>query len=95
MITKLPTKRRQEALRTLKGWKKSRGKNAIEKDFIFKDFKSAFSWMTKIALIAEKMDHHPEWFNVYNKVEVTLSTHDSGGVTELDIEMAKEMNKKN
>ena len=95
MITKLPTKRRQEALRILKGWKKSRGKNAIEKDFIFKDFKSAFSWMTKIALIAEKMDHHPEWFNVYNKVEVTLSTHDSGGVTELDIEMAKEMNKKN
>ena len=95
MITKLPTKRRQEALKTLKGWKKSRGKNAIEKDFIFKDFKTAFSWMTKIALIAEKMDHHPEWFNVYNKVEVTLSTHDSGGVTELDIEMAKEMNKKN
>ena len=95
MITKLPTKRRQEALKTLKGWKKSRGKNAIEKDFIFKDFQTAFSWMTKIALIAEKMDHHPEWFNVYNKVEVTLSTHDSGGVTELDIEMAKEMNKKN
>lgn len=95
MITKLPTKRRQEALRTLKGWKKSRGKNAIEKDFIFKDFKSAFSWMTKIALVAEKMNHHPEWFNVYNKVEVTLSTHDAGGVTELDIEMAKEMNKKN
>ena len=95
MITKLPSKRRQETLKTLKGWKKSRGKNAIEKDFIFKDFKTAFSWMTKIALIAEKMDHHPEWFNVYNKVEVTLSTHDSGGVTELDIEMAKEMNKKN
>ncbi|MEE3295104.1 MAG: 4a-hydroxytetrahydrobiopterin dehydratase [Pseudomonadota bacterium] len=95
MATKLPTKRRQEALRTLRGWKKSRGKNAIEKDFIFKDFKSAFSWMTKIALVAEKMNHHPEWFNVYNKVEVTLSTHDAGGVTELDIEMAKEMNKKN
>ena len=93
MITKLPTKRRQEALKTLKGWKKSRGKNAIEKDFIFKDFKTAFSWMTKIALIAEKMDHHPEWFNVYNKVEVKLSTHDSGGITELDITMAKEMNK--
>ncbi|MEE3165340.1 MAG: 4a-hydroxytetrahydrobiopterin dehydratase [Pseudomonadota bacterium] len=95
MATKLPTKRRKEALRTLRGWKKSRGKNAIEKDFIFKDFKSAFSWMTKIALVAEKMNHHPEWFNVYNKVEVTLSTHDAGGVTELDIEMAKEMNKKN
>ena len=95
MTTKLSTKKRQEALKTLRGWKKTKGRNAIEKNFIFKDFKVAFSWMTKIALIAEKMDHHPEWFNVYNKVEVTLSTHDSGGVTELDIEMAKEMNKKN
>ena len=78
------------ALRT---FRYSQGRNAIEKNFIFKDFKVAFSWMTKIALIAEKMDHHPEWFNVYNKVEVKLSTHDSGGITELDITMAKEMNK--
>ncbi|SVA17956.1 uncharacterized protein METZ01_LOCUS70810 [marine metagenome] len=93
MTTKLSTKKRQEALKTLRGWKKTKGRNAIEKNFIFKDFKVAFSWMTKIALIAEKMDHHPEWFNVYNKVEVKLSTHDSGGITELDITMAKEMNK--
>ena len=93
MTTKLSTKKRQEALKTLRGWKKTKGRNAIEKDFIFKDFKVAFSWMTKIALIAEKMDHHPEWFNVYNKVEVKLSTHDSGGITELDVTMAKEMNK--
>jgi|TARA_B100001146_G_scaffold33150_2_gene26519 4a-hydroxytetrahydrobiopterin dehydratase len=93
MTTKLSTKKRQEALKTLRGWKKTKGRNAIEKNFIFKDFKAAFSWMTKIALIAEKMDHHPEWFNVYNKVEVKLSTHDSGGITELDITMAKEMNK--
>ena len=93
MTTKLSTKKRQEALKTLGGWKKTKGGNAIEKNFIFKDFKVAFSWMTKIALIAEKMDHHPEWFNVYNKVEVKLSTHDSGGITELDITMAKEMNK--
>ena len=93
MTTKLSTKKRQEALKTLRGWKKTKGRNAIEKNFIFKDFKVAFSWMTKIALIAEKMDHHPEWFNVYNKVEVKLSTHDTGGITELDITMAKEMNK--
>ncbi len=93
MTTKLSTKKRQEALKTLRGWKKTKGRNAIEKNFIFEDFKVAFSWMTKIALIAEKMDHHPEWFNVYNKVEVKLSTHDSGGITELDITMAKEMNK--
>ncbi len=93
MTTKLSTKKRQEALKTLRGWKKTKGRNAIEKNFIFKDFKTAFSWMTKIAFIAEKMDHHPEWFNVYNKVEVKLSTHDSGGITELDITMAKEMNK--
>ena len=93
MTTKLSTKKRQEALKTLRGWKKTKGRNAIEKNFIFDDFKVAFSWMTKIALIAEKMDHHPEWFNVYNKVEVKLSTHDSGGITELDITMAKEMNK--
>jgi len=92
MITKLPTKRRQEALKTLKGWKKSRGKNAIEKDFIFKDFKTAFSWMTKIALIAEKMDHHPEWFNVYNRVEVTLSSHDVDGLSQRDFALAKLMN---
>ena len=93
MTTKLSTKKRQEALKTLRGWKKTKGRNAIEKNFIFKDFKVAFSWMTKIALIAEKMDHHPEWFNVYNKVEVKLSTHDTGGITELDVTMAKEMNK--
>ena len=93
MTTKLSTKKRQEALKTLRGWKKTKGRNAIEKNFIFKDFKVAFSWMTKIALIAEKMDHHPEWFNVYNKVKVKLSTHDSGGITELDVTMAKEMNK--
>jgi 4a-hydroxytetrahydrobiopterin dehydratase len=93
MTTKLSTRKRQEALKTLRGWKKTKGRNAIEKNFIFKDFKTAFSWMTKIAFIAEKMDHHPEWFNVYNKVEVKLSTHDSGGITELDVTMAKEMNK--
>ena len=93
MAKKLESKERNKILKTLKDWKKTRGREAIEKNYIFKDFTSAFSWMTRIALIAEKMDHHPEWFNVYNKVNVTLSTHDAGGITELDIKLAKEMDK--
>ena len=93
MLTKLESKERNKFLKSLKDWKKTRGRDSIEKNYNLKDFTSAFSWMTKIALIAEKMDHHPEWFNVYNKVSVTLSTHDAGGVTELDIRLAKEMDK--
>ena len=93
MLTKLESKERNKFLKSLKDWKKTRGRDSIEKNYTFKDFTSAVSWMTKIALIAEKMDHHPEWFNVYNKVSVTLSTHDAGGVTELDIRLAKEMDK--
>ena len=93
MSKKLSTKIRNESLKKLNGWKKTRGKNCIEKEFLFKDFQSAFSWMTKMALGAEKMDHHPEWFNVYNKVNVTLTTHDAGGITKLDIDLAKIMNK--
>ena len=68
------------------------GRNAITKTFKFKNFTEAFGWMTSMALYAEKKDHHPEWFNVYNTVEVTLSTHDAGGVTSLDLDMAREMN---
>jgi|TARA_S200000501_G_scaffold172689_1_gene162670 4a-hydroxytetrahydrobiopterin dehydratase len=93
MSKKLSTKIRNESLKKLNGWKKTRGKDCIEKEFLFKDFQSAFSWMTKMALVAEKMDHHPEWFNVYNKVNVTLTTHDAGGITKLDIDLAKMMNK--
>ena len=93
MSEKLSTKIRNESLKKLKGWKKTRGKDCIEKEFLFKDFQSAFSWMTKMALVAEKMDHHPEWFNVYNRVNVTLTTHDAGGITKLDIDLAKVMNK--
>ena len=93
MAKKLGNKERAKAIKTLKGWKKTRGRDAIEKNFVFKDFISAFSWMSRISLIAEKMDHNPEWFNVYNNVNVTLSTHDAGGVTELDIKLAKEMDK--
>ena len=80
-------------LKKLSGWKLVKGRNAITKIFKFKDFTEAFGWMTSMALYAEKKDHHPEWFNVYSTVEVTLSTHDAGGVTNLDLDMAREMNR--
>jgi 4a-hydroxytetrahydrobiopterin dehydratase len=79
------------ALKTLPEWKKTPGRDAIARKFEFKDFNSAFGFMSRVALLAEKMDHHPEWFNVYNKLEVTLSTHDAGGVTDNDIKMAQAM----
>ena len=79
-------------LKKLSGWKLMKGRNAITKTFKFKNFTEAFGWMTSMALYAEKKDHHPEWFNVYSTVEVTLSTHDAGGVTGLDLDMAREMN---
>jgi 4a-hydroxytetrahydrobiopterin dehydratase len=77
-----------QALSQLTGWTAASGKDAIEKTFIFADFKQAFGWMTRMALKAEQMDHHPEWFNVYKTVNVTLTTHDAGGVTALDVELA-------
>ncbi len=80
-------------LKKLSGWKLVKGHNAITKTFKFKNFTEAFGWMTSMALYAEKKDHHPEWFNVYSTVEVTLSTHDAGGVTNLDLDMAREMNR--
>ena len=79
-------------LKKLSGWKLVKGRSAITKTFKFKNFTEAFGWMTSMALYAEKKDHHPEWFNVYSTVEVTLSTHDAGGVTQLDIDLAKKMN---
>ena len=77
-----------QALAGLDGWTAVEGREAIRKSFSFKDFNQAFGFMTRIALAAEKLDHHPEWFNVYNRVEVTLATHDAGGVTELDVKLA-------
>jgi 4a-hydroxytetrahydrobiopterin dehydratase len=84
---------RQKAIGTLKGWSEVVGRDAIKKTFTFKDFNEAFGFMTRAALVAEKLDHHPEWFNVYKTVEVTLSTHDAKGVTERDITLAKAMDK--
>lgn len=79
----------EAALAQLSGWSAVEGRDAIRKLYAFKDFKRAFAFMTQVALKAEQMDHHPEWFNVYAKVDVTLATHDAGGVTALDVELAK------
>lgn len=81
----------EAALAKLHGWRAVHGRDAIAKTFQFEDFNAAFGFMARAALKAERMDHHPEWFNVYNRVEVTLSTHDSGGVTGLDLELAQFM----
>ena len=73
------------------GWSMVDGRDAIAKDFVFANFIEAFGWMTRAAIVAEKMGHHPEWFNVYKTVSVTLSTHDVGGLSELDVTLAKRM----
>jgi len=93
MAQKLTGATRKAALAKLSGWSEVAGRDAITRKFVFKDFKEAFGFMTRAALVAEKMDHHPEWFNVYKTVEVTLSTHDAGGVTELDVKLAEDMDK--
>ncbi len=93
MAQKLTGQARKEALATLSGWNEAAGRDAISKKFVFKDFNQAFGFMTRAALVAEKMDHHPEWFNVYKTVEVTLSTHDAGGLTELDVKLAGAMDR--
>ncbi len=93
MAQKLSPDARKAALSKLNGWSEASGRDAIVKKFTFKDFNQAFGFMTRAALVAEKMDHHPEWFNVYKTVEVTLSTHDAGGVTELDVKLAEAIDK--
>jgi 4a-hydroxytetrahydrobiopterin dehydratase len=79
------------ALASLNGWAKSPERPAIHKAYRFKNFVEAFGFMTKVALLAEKLDHHPEWSNVYRTVEITLTTHDSKGVTELDVILATQV----
>ena len=81
----------RDAVNDLEGW--TGGPDFITKVFKFEDFAAAFGFMTRIAIIADKMDHHPEWYNVYNRVDVTLTTHDAGGVTDKDITLAKAMEK--
>ena len=83
----------EAALSQLSGWKAAEGRDAIVKTYKFEDFSQAFGWMSRVALAAEKLDHHPEWFNVYSRVEVLLATHDAGGVTELDVTLAEVMDK--
>ncbi len=84
---------RRQALARVPGWREVEDRDAIARKFLFKDFNEAFGFMTRAALVAEKMNHHPEWSNVWRNVEVTLSTHDAGGLTELDIRLAEAMDK--
>jgi 4a-hydroxytetrahydrobiopterin dehydratase len=93
MAERLSTEARAAALAELGGWGAVDGRDAIAKTFQFKTFNQAFGFMTRVALRAERLNHHPEWLNVYNRVEVTLSTHDAGGLTELDTKLAAFMNK--
>ncbi len=93
MADKLSSEERREALAGLSDWSVVEGRDAITKSFAFRDFNEAFGFMSRVALVAEKMNHHPEWFNVYRTVEVTLSTHDAGGLTELDVRLASEMDR--
>jgi 4a-hydroxytetrahydrobiopterin dehydratase len=79
------------ALKDLPGWSAVEARDAIRRSYRFKDFNAAFGFMSRAALMAEKLDHHPEWFNVYNRVEVTLATHDADGVTALDVQLARFM----
>ena len=92
MAERLSAEARKSALRGLSGWSEVAGREAIARTFAFRDFNEAFGFMTRVALVAEKRDHHPEWRNVYKTVEVVLSTHDAGGVTARDIELANAMN---
>jgi 4a-hydroxytetrahydrobiopterin dehydratase len=92
MAERLSSEARRSALRGLPGWSEVSGREAIARTFTFKDFNEAFGFMARVALVAERRDHHPEWRNVYKTVEVVLATHDAGGVTMLDIELATAMN---
>jgi 4a-hydroxytetrahydrobiopterin dehydratase len=88
-IVKLDLVRRGNLAKELPGWTDVPGRDAIQKTFTFTDFNAAFGFMSRVAMQAEKTDHHPEWFNVYNSVEITLATHDAGGVSERDVKLAQ------
>ena len=91
MAEKISTDERSRALAQLDGWEAAKDREAIVKEYRFSNFSQAFAWMTQVALLAEKMDHHPEWTNVYSRVSVALTTHDAGGITRNDLDMAKQM----
>ena len=87
-VPQLTADERASWLAALPEWTLARDGNAIERNFAFADFSEAFGFMSRVALVAEKRDHHPEWFNVYNKVDITLTTHDAGGLSLRDVKMA-------
>ena len=89
----VPADRRDQALARLAGWSAAPQADAIAKTFRFADFAAAFAWMTRCAAVAESMNHHPDWRNVYNRVEVVLTTHSAKGLTDLDLELAAAMNR--
>ena len=89
MAEKLTGNARKSALAKLNGWSEAKDRDAISRTFTFRDFNEAFGFMTRVAIKAQEMDHHPEWFNVYSNVEITLLTHDANGVTERDIQLAR------
>ena len=93
MAERLTGEARRSALAELDGWSEVDGRDAISRSFRFADFNAAFGFMTRVALKADAMDHHPEWSNVYRTVDVVLSTHDAGGLTELDIRLARAMDR--
>ncbi len=88
-VAKLTEAQRAELLPTLPGWEPDAARDGIRKSFRFKDFTQAFGFMARVALLAEKADHHPEWFNVYNRVDILLTTHDADGLSMRDIELAR------
>jgi 4a-hydroxytetrahydrobiopterin dehydratase len=93
MVQRLTAEARTAALGELAGWTEVDGRDAISRRFTFRDFNEAFGFMTRVALLAEKADHHPEWSNVYRTVDVVLTTHDAGGVTTRDVDLARAMNR--
>ncbi len=93
MTERLSDSQRRDLLAALDDWSMVEGRDAIQKTFTFSNFVEAFGWMTRVALVAEKLDHHPEWFNVYKTVDVTLSTHDADELTQKDVELAKAMDR--
>lgn len=93
MAQKLDEAARKAIATHLPGWRLADGRDAISRTFTFADFNAAFGFMTRAALVAEAMNHHPEWFNVWNRVDVTLSTHDAGGLTEKDLKLAEAMDR--